>query len=75
MYAYQYQRTEEEIVFRYDNTDHHRTLNLPTHPHHKHNGSTDSIATSPAPTLAQVLAEIESLVDLPGISPLTAPTN
>lgn len=64
MYAYQYQREDGELVFRYDNTDHHRSLNLPTHPHHKHNGIRNRIVASPAPTLAQVLIEIEGLIDL-----------
>ena len=64
MYAYQYQRTDEDLVFRYDNTDHHRSLNLPTHPHHKHNGPTGPTLASPGPTLAQVLAEIEDLIDM-----------
>ena len=64
-YAYQYQREDGEFVFRYDNTDHHRSLNLPTHPHHKHNGIGDCVVASLAPTLAQVLIEIiECLVDL-----------
>ena len=63
MYAYQYQREDGELVFRYDNTDHHRSLNLPTHPHHKHNGK-DRVIDSPAPVLFQVLIEIENLIDL-----------
>ncbi len=45
-------------------TDHHRSLNLPTHPHHKHNGIRDRIVASPAPTLDQVLDGIEDLIDL-----------
>ena len=64
MYAYQYQREDGEFIFRYDNTDHHRSLNLPTHPHHKHDSISGRIVDSPAPTLAQVLAEVEELVDL-----------
>ena len=64
MYAYQYQREDREFTFRYDNTDHHRSLNLPTHPHHKHNGIRDRITASPGPTLDQVLDEIEDLIDL-----------
>jgi len=64
MYAYQYQQEDGEFVFRYDNTDHHRSLNLPTHPHHKHDVPSRRIVESPAPTLAQVLIEIESLIDL-----------
>jgi hypothetical protein len=64
MYAYQYQREDGEFVFRYDNTDHHRSLNLSTHPHHKHDNISGRVVDSPAPTLAQVLEEIEGLVNL-----------
>lgn len=63
-YAYQYQREDGTSIFRYDNTDHHRSLDLTTHPHHKHNGIADRIVDSPAPTLAEVLEEIENLIRL-----------
>jgi len=36
MYVYQYMDSSDRIVFRYDN--HHKKLNLSTHPHHKHEG-------------------------------------
>jgi len=64
MYAYQYQQEDGKFVFRYDNTDHHRSLNLATHPHHKHAGAENHVVNSPAPTLAQMLIEIENLLDL-----------
>lgn len=38
-YVYQYLAPVQQLVFRYDNTGHHRRLNLPTYPHHKHEGS------------------------------------
>ncbi|GJQ51057.1 MAG: DUF6516 family protein [Candidatus Kuenenia stuttgartiensis] len=38
MYVYQYMDSSDRIVFRYDNTGHHKKLNLSTHPHHKHEG-------------------------------------
>jgi len=38
---------------------------FPTYPHHKHNGVEDNVVASPAPDLAQVLSEIEKLVQLP----------
>lgn len=57
-YAYQYMNANQALVFRYDNTGHHRKLLLPTYPHHKHvSGKTDVIASS-APHLTDVLDEI-----------------
>jgi hypothetical protein len=53
------------LIFRYDNTGHHKKLNLATYPHHKHEGTEDRVLSSAAPTLAEVLLEIEHLVDLP----------
>jgi Family of unknown function (DUF6516) len=64
-YAYQYMDAAKQLIFRYDNADHYRSLNLPTPPHHKHAGSEDSVVASPAPTLADVLREVEQLVQLP----------
>jgi len=51
-------------VFRYDNTGHHKKLNLPTYPHHKHEGDENNVVASPAPDLVAVLIEIEALVQL-----------
>lgn len=65
MYVYQYMDATKTLVFRYDNTGHHKKLNLPTYPHHKHEGSEDNIVASPAPVLAAVLNEVEMLVQLP----------
>lgn len=64
-FVYQYMNTSQQFVFRYDNTGHHRKLNLPTYPHHKHDGREDNVIASPAPDLATVLSEIETLVQLP----------
>jgi hypothetical protein len=64
MYAYQYMTASEELIFRYDNTGHHRQLDLPTYPHHKHEGSEDHVIASYTPELADVLQEIELLVKL-----------
>jgi hypothetical protein len=52
------------LIFRYDNTGHHKRLNLPTYPHHKHEGAEDQVISSAAPTLAEVLSEIELMIDL-----------
>jgi hypothetical protein len=65
MYAYQYLDSSSELVFRYDNTGHHRRLGLSTYPHHKHQGSEDNVVPSMAPDLSDVLREIESIVQLP----------
>jgi len=65
MYVYQYISSSKELIFRYDNTGHHRKLCLPTYPHHKHQGSEDNVAPATAPDLASVLEEISSLVQLP----------
>lgn len=64
MYTYQYMGIEENLIFRYDNTSHHRKLNLSTYPHHKHEGSEKNVVTSSAPHLEEVLLEIQAYVHL-----------
>ena len=56
--------SDEQLVFRYDNTGHHKRLRLSTYPHHKHTGSADNVIESNAPDLAAVLKEIEPLIPL-----------
>jgi hypothetical protein len=63
-YAYQYLTSDQQLVFRYDNTGHHKKLKLTTYPHHKHTVSSDDIIESTAPDLAAVLKEIEPLIPL-----------
>ena len=63
-YVYQYMDAEQTLVFRYDNTGHHKKLNLPTYPHHKHEASELVVVPSSAPTLAEVLDEIMLVVEL-----------
>ena len=46
MYVYQYMDSSDKLVFRYDNSGHHRKLNLSTYPLHKHEGSEDNIVSS-----------------------------
>jgi len=53
------------LVFRYDNTGHHRRRGLPSYPHHKHEGSEENVVAASEPDLAGVLREIEALVRLP----------
>ncbi len=52
VYAYQYMTSDEQLVFRYDNTGHHKKQKLSTYPHHKHAGSGDNVIESTAPDLA-----------------------
>jgi len=64
MYVYHYVDSSKKLVFRYDNTGHHKQLNLPTYPHHKHQNSEDNVIASPSPDLTAVLNEIEALLPL-----------
>lgn len=64
-YVYQYMNAEQALVFRYDNTGHHKKLKLPTYPHHKHAGSEDAVVASPAPSLSDVLNEVMMIVEWP----------
>lgn len=64
-YVYQYMDSAQRLIFRYDNTGHRKRLNLPTYPHHRHEGAEDNVVASSAPDLTAVLAEIETLVQLP----------
>jgi hypothetical protein len=62
MYAYQYTDSSNNLIFRYDNTNHHKKLGLSTYPHHKHDGAEDNVIESKAPKLNEVLHEIEALM-------------
>ena len=64
MYSYHYMDSVNNLFFRYDDVDHHDKLDLSTHPHHKHDGSEANIVESNAPTLADVLEEIELMLRL-----------
>ncbi|MDJ0903335.1 MAG: DUF6516 family protein [Xenococcus sp. MO_188.B8] len=63
MYSYQYMNSQNNLIFRYDNTEHHRKLNLSTFPYHKHDGSEDNVIKSDAPSLAEVLNEVEIILE------------
>jgi hypothetical protein len=65
MYAYQLLDSSNKLIFRYDNTGHHRKLDLSTYPHHKHEDSEDNVIPSTAPNLSDVLREIELLIQFP----------
>lgn len=59
MYAYHYQSSEGALVFRYDNTAHHRSVStFPLHKHLRDGG----VASSGAPSLEEVLREIEEVI-------------
>lgn len=62
LYTYHYMNLQMELVFRYDNTGHHRELLLPTYPHHKHAGSEGNVIASTAPHLNDVLTEILGII-------------
>nr|WP_202950710.1 DUF6516 family protein [Pseudanabaena sp. PCC 6802] len=62
MYAYQYMDAMNTLIFRYDNTPHHKKLNLPTYPHHKHDSSEENVILSSAPNLLEVLQEITARI-------------
>jgi len=53
MYTYHYQDSNRQLVFRYDNARHRPPLPLREHKH-----TPEQTAVSPAPLLAEVLAEI-----------------
>jgi hypothetical protein len=59
MYAYHYQTAEGKLVFRYDNTAHHKSIS--TFPHHKHLIG-EEVTSSDIPSLEKVLREIEGLI-------------
>ncbi len=60
MYVYHYQRSDGTLVFRYDNAPHFP--NLPTFPHHKHEGSESNVVSATPPDLQAVLTEIQGLI-------------
>ncbi len=59
-YAYHYQRADGSFAFRYDNTGHFPGFT--NFPHHKHVGDETSVIPHRPPTLAAVIAEIETLL-------------
>jgi hypothetical protein len=59
MYAYHYQKADGELIFRYDNTAHHRSIS--TFPIHKHLMG-GNVTSSDVPSLEQVLREIEEFI-------------
>lgn len=62
LYVYQFMGKDGSMLFRYDNSGHHRSV--VTFPHHKHIGADDSIEASAAPELDAVLDEVDEWLDL-----------
>jgi hypothetical protein len=64
LYVYQYLSASGTLVFRYDNTGHHKKLKLTTYPHHKHEGGEGNVIAATAPEFSDVLEEMERLIQL-----------
>jgi hypothetical protein len=58
-YSYHYQDAKDKLVFRYDMAPHHQEIR--TFPHHKHAANGEAVEAA-APSLAEVLEEIEQIV-------------
>ncbi len=61
-YCYQYMDNQNNLIFRYDNAQHHQKLNLPNFPHHKHDRDENKIVSSHAPNLDEILEEIKQII-------------
>ena len=59
-YSYHYQDRNGDLIFRFDMAPHHSEI--ATFPHHKHIRSNKVIQAS-APSLAQVLDEIDDIIE------------
>ena len=59
MYAYQYMDSSMGLIFRYDNTGHHKKSSLATYPDHKHLGRDGSVVPAYPMDLTSVLQEIQ----------------
>ena len=61
LYAYQFMSPADTMLFRYDNSGHHKGVD--TFPHHKHVAGDKAIEASSAPTLKAVLDEVDLFMD------------
>lgn len=57
-YRLHYMNNAGQMLFRYDNSPHHREID--THPHHKH--TPDKIVSSKMPALKDILNEISAII-------------
>jgi Family of unknown function (DUF6516) len=62
MYSFHYQDSLDHLIFRYDDTPHHRELE--GFPHHKHIADEAKVEGVNPPNLASVLSEIERIYPL-----------
>lgn len=53
-YSYHYQNNKKELIFRYDNAEHHPEIS--TYPHHKH--LLDTVVSSKKPSFKETIDEI-----------------
>jgi len=66
MYSYHYQRADEVMVFRYDDTPHFPSL--AGFPYHKHIGPEGNVAETEPPALSDILGEIEAMYPVSDIA-------
>lgn len=59
-YSYHYQKSNGDLVFRYDNAPHHPEIE--TFPHHKHVESDENVIASQPPDVSEVLVEIDGVI-------------
>ena len=64
-FTFHYQSEDGALIFRYDDTAHYP--DLPTFPFHKH--TADGVIAAEAPDLADVLREIDALLDADSLNP------
>ena len=57
MYVYQYQSSTGVFIFRYDNTPHFP--DLPTFPHHRHEGGETTVMAAMPPDLPTIFSEVQ----------------
>lgn len=62
MYSFHYQSDSSRLIFRYDDTAHHRQL--AGFPHHKHEGSEKNVVQAAPPDLQVVLREVERIIEM-----------
>lgn len=60
LYAFQFQGSDGQTIFRYDNWPHHRELE--TFPHHKHVGPDERVEAHAQPSLAAIIREVVEYV-------------
>lgn len=62
MYSYHFQSEDGTLIFRYDDTAHHRELS--GFPYHKHAGDEKNVLAAQPPDFQAVLREIERTLEL-----------